>query len=201
MGNMQLFNNISLIALIAGIMFALAAVVIFVQAGIREYFVVTHHRFREYHTGNTGLLEKNVYEEETSEEHSVKDPSEVLNAAETEKKPVPGETPIENPAEEDSDGCGKTDDLGGSSTFPDGYEQNEGDQDDDALTGVLVQETEALTGVLDQGFDETSRLKLSPLTVKKDIEMNQELWAAPVPEVIMTETHHIVFVHTDKNIS
>ena len=79
--------------------------------------------------------------------------------------------------------------------------QNEEDQDDDALTGVLVQETEALTGVLDQGFDETSRLKLSQLTVKKDIEMNRELWAAPVPEVIMTETHHIVFIHTDKNIS
>ena len=75
-GQLELFNTLTIIFLIGGILCAVAALFIFMRSGIREYFVLKHHDVnKDIEKETNGILEDI---ESEPEDHSVVNPSEIL---------------------------------------------------------------------------------------------------------------------------
>lgn len=75
-GQLELFNTLTIIFLIGGILCAVAALFIFMRSGIREYFALRHHDVnKDIEKETNGILEDI---ESEPEDHSVVNPSEIL---------------------------------------------------------------------------------------------------------------------------
>ena len=103
-----------------------------------------------------------------------------------------------------SEGAGHTEDLGKPSTIradQKGIKQEEEDDEEDALTGVLDNDA-AETAVLDSGEDGTSVLNAKRAKrMRENTIRDNTLWGAPMTDSKMTDSHNIVIVNTDQTVN
>lgn len=102
------------------------------------------------------------------------------------------------------EGAGHTEDLGKPSTIradQKGIKQEEEDDEEDALTGVLDNDA-AETAVLDSGEDGTSVLNAKRAKrMRENTIRDNTLWGAPMTDSKMTDSHNIVMVNTDRTVN
>ena len=252
-GQLELFNTLTMVFLIGGILCAGVALFIFMRSGIREYFVLRYHDVnKDIEKETNGILEDI---EPEPEDHSVVNPSEILGRAakvsnderpaekqessegqpddESEDEDGAGKTTsahdeeaedgseettaIDDESEETTainrahekiavtgEGAGHTEDLGKPSTIradQKGIKQEEEDDEEDALTGVLDNDA-AETAVLDSGEDGTSVLNAKRAKrMRENTIRDNTLWGAPMTDSKMTDSHNIVIVNTDRTVN
>lgn len=227
-GQLELFNTLTMVFLIGGILCAGVALFIFMRSGIREYFVLRYHDVnKDIEKETNGILEDI---EPEPEDHSVVNPSEILGRSakvsnderpaeeqessegqpddESEDEDGAGETTAINRAHEEiavtGEGAGHTEDLGKPSTIradQKGIKQEEEDDEEDALTGVLDNDA-AETAVLDSGEDGTSVLNAKRAKrMRENTIRDNTLWGAPMTDSKMTDSHNIVMVNTDRTVN
>ena len=260
-GQLELFNTLTMVFLIGGILCAGVALFIFMRSGIREYFVLRYHDVnKDIEKETNGILEDI---EPEPEDHSVVNPSEILGrSAKVSNDERPAEkqessegqpddeseagettatdtrrtqtkttsahdeeaedgseetTAIDDGSEETTainraheeivvtgEGAGHTEDLGKPSTIrtdQKGIKQEEEDDEEDALTGVLDNDA-AETAVLDSGEDGTSVLNAKRAKrMRENTIRDNTLWGAPMTDSKMTDSHNIVMVNTDRTVN
>lgn len=102
------------------------------------------------------------------------------------------------------EGAGHTEDLGKPGTIradQKGIKQEEEDDEEDALTGVLDNDA-AETAVLDSGEDSTSVLNAKRAKrMRENTIRDNTLWGAPMTDSKMTDSHNIVIVNTDRTVN
>lgn len=206
-GQIELFNILTIIFLIGGIVFTGVALFVFFRFELREYYVLKRHiDGKEVKKSN-----KTKKEAHQSSDHDIDEPIEVLKdlkpaQSKTEKKSKKRivepkenksieEVSIDEGSEETialKDGSGKTEDL----CKPSSIQENKDEEDEDILTGVLDDDTTE-TAVLDKGEKTTSVLEVqhTKLTKRNTIRDNA-LWGAPLSNNKMVEAHNIVMVNT-----